>query len=206
VPRKDAPPLGSDVLQTGSVNLISREACSRAYPGAIGARELCAQDPDGRPIVQPCSGDSGGPLLAREGDRYVQLGVLSWGSEVKGGKCGTHDRPGVWMRVSKYRAFITDADVPVAPHTRGTVTVTGGRTLTCTGPRFGGTSPRITYRWATTSYRGQLRPELASRAKTIATGRTFTPGASLRGSKLVCGVKAENASGTWEAFSRNRVM
>ena len=92
VPRKDQPPVGSDILQTGGVSLISRDTCAREYPGAIGPRELCAQDPGGR--VQPCSGDSGGPLLARDGDRYVQLGVLSWGSEVKGGRCGTHDRPG----------------------------------------------------------------------------------------------------------------
>jgi hypothetical protein len=51
-----------------------------------------------------------------------------------------------------------------------------------------------------------LRPELAGRAKTIATGRTFTPPPSLRGQKLVCGVKAENRSGVWEVFSANRVM
>jgi hypothetical protein len=112
------------------------------------------------------------------------------------------------MRVTSYRSFITDADVPVAPFAKGTVSVTGGRTLTCTGPQFGGTRPRISYRWATTSFRGQLRHEVVGRAKSIpgATRRTFTPPASLRGKKLVCGVKAENSSGTWEVFSRSRVM
>ena len=38
VPTKDAPPLGSPILQTGGVSLISRDACAGEYPGAIGPR------------------------------------------------------------------------------------------------------------------------------------------------------------------------
>jgi secreted trypsin-like serine protease len=55
-----------------------------------------------------CYGDSGGPLLAKRGDSYVQLGIVSWGegpadAEVK---CGHADVYGVYSRVASFRDWI----------------------------------------------------------------------------------------------------
>ena len=55
-----------------------------------------------------CYGDSGGPLLATEAGRPVQIGIVSWGegpsdSEVK---CGHADVYGVYSRIDAFRDWI----------------------------------------------------------------------------------------------------
>ena len=55
-----------------------------------------------------CYGDSGGPLLATEAGRPVQIGIVSWGegpsdSEVK---CGHADVYGVYSRIDNFRDWI----------------------------------------------------------------------------------------------------
>lgn len=55
-----------------------------------------------------CYGDSGGPLLATEAGRPVQIGIVSWGegpsdSEVK---CGHADVYGVYSRIDSFRDWI----------------------------------------------------------------------------------------------------
>ncbi|CAL4085503.1 unnamed protein product, partial [Meganyctiphanes norvegica] len=50
-----------------------------------------------------CSGDSGGPLMVKQGNQWYQVGIVSHGPM----DCGIHKSPGVYTRVPNYIAFIT---------------------------------------------------------------------------------------------------
>jgi secreted trypsin-like serine protease len=94
-------------LQGGDLTVIGAADCKQAYPHAIVASEVCAQDLAPGAITQPCPGDSGGPLIAQGPNGPVQIGVTSWASEVKNKNCGVARLPGVWMRVSSFYGFLT---------------------------------------------------------------------------------------------------
>ncbi|XP_077589836.1 polyserase-2-like [Stigmatopora nigra] len=50
-----------------------------------------------------CQGDSGGPMMSKDGSRWVQSGVISFGIG-----CARPEFPGVYARVSRYRGWISD--------------------------------------------------------------------------------------------------
>ncbi|MFC4335429.1 serine protease [Salininema proteolyticum] len=56
--------------------------------------------------VDACSADSGGPLVAREGDQDVLAGIVSWGNG-----CGKKRYPGVYAQVSW---FLDDVNAAIA--------------------------------------------------------------------------------------------
>jgi trypsin len=91
----------SAILLTGWLKLWSQADCAKAYqdyPGRITTLTLCAS---GREGTDSCTGDSGGPLMARDRVGLVQIGVISWGDG-----CGKIGRPGVYVRVDKYLGWI----------------------------------------------------------------------------------------------------
>lgn len=90
--------------------LLSITKCVDKYKG-IGVdltqdirldEHLCAGGVRG---IDSCSGDSGGPLIARESDldSYMIIGVVSGGTK----RCGI-GAPGTFTRVSNYRQWIID--------------------------------------------------------------------------------------------------
>jgi secreted trypsin-like serine protease len=186
-------------LQGGDLRLIDATTCESAYPKAIEPTDICARDDDA-PLTQPCPGDSGGPLLAQTPNGPVQIGVTSWGSEVKEKACGKAHLPAVWMRVSKFHDFLTAANPVLAPYTRQKVKLTGKRTLTCHAPTFTGSTFRVTYQWGVPRFPGQLVHEMPHPLRPIkgATKRTL----KRTGRKQVaCAVTAANASGKWTVYS-----
>ena len=69
------------------------EECAMAYlPGF----DICAGDP---PAEDACYGDSGGPLLVREGDAWAQVGVVSRGN-------GCAAVPGLYADATALREWI----------------------------------------------------------------------------------------------------
>ncbi|GGK10376.1 trypsin [Pilimelia anulata] len=62
------------LLREVDVPYIADDQCQ----GVVGAAEICAGDP-AKGGIGPCRGDSGGPLAARDGDRWVVVGITSWG-------------------------------------------------------------------------------------------------------------------------------
>ena len=94
----------SDVLPAHlmevEVPLVDERTCLDAYPGqAIDARMLCAGELEGG--KDSCQGDSGGPLVLRDGDAWVQAGVVSWGHG-----CARPGKYGVYTKVAAFVPWI----------------------------------------------------------------------------------------------------
>ncbi|XP_026496855.1 trypsin-3-like [Vanessa tameamea] len=89
--------LPSSTLLAANVDIVSQEACSRAYRmiARISSGMICASA--NNPPRDACQGDSGGPLVV---DKSL-IGIVSWGEE-----CANSTYPGVYTRVSNYYAWI----------------------------------------------------------------------------------------------------
>ena len=101
-------------LQQAVVPVLSPNKCRRTLTKKIseygyqddfkglqisGETHICAGVGD----VDSCTGDSGGPLIARnESGAAVQVGIVSWGLG-----CARQDSPGVYVRVADYKDWIT---------------------------------------------------------------------------------------------------
>lgn len=80
---------------------ISEYGYQKEFGGLLisGDTHICAGIGD----VDSCTGDSGGPLIARdENGTAVQVGIVSWGLG-----CARQDSPGVYVRVADYKDWIT---------------------------------------------------------------------------------------------------
>ena len=90
----------TNFLQFTTVPILSHEECkSNAYFGSRYSPQtnICA----GSKGRDTCYGDSGGPLVVNVNDRFVLLGVTSWGIE-----CGDEAKPGLYAKVSSYIDWI----------------------------------------------------------------------------------------------------
>jgi secreted trypsin-like serine protease len=184
-------------LRGGDMKVISASRCANAYPKAIIASEICGLDSKSThaPFIQACPGDSGGPFLKHTPAGPVEIGITSWGPEVKAAKCGARQLPGVYMRVSSFLDFITGPDPVIEPFPTGDTpyaTVTGdakvGATLTCNAPPLGGSPATLSYRWIWNN-------EVISRKATA----TAIP--AMRGRSVGCTVTARNAGGHVDMFT-----
>lgn len=100
-------------LRKVQVPFVSDSKCSQLYRNEgynfVPSDMLCAGDTS-RGGKDSCQGDSGGPLLRRHENRWVQVGIVSWGVG-----CGRRDYPGVYTQISHFRAAIDRALESVAP-------------------------------------------------------------------------------------------
>ena len=91
---------GSSALLEVEMDVLAEPRCA-ALPGygptKIHSNVVCAAAP-GR---QTCRGDSGGPIVFRDG-APVLVGVVSWGKE----RCSGDGQPGVYTRVGAYVPWI----------------------------------------------------------------------------------------------------
>lgn len=85
------------------MQIIPNSECLKSFARAfIKPTVLCAIGAaDGNPTV--CSGDSGGPLVVKEGNSYVQVGIISFTFK----DCVT-GKPSGYTRVSAYREWIKE--------------------------------------------------------------------------------------------------
>ncbi|XP_053552283.1 transmembrane protease serine 9-like [Bombina bombina] len=96
-------------LQQVEVPLLDQQSCDKMYhinssysPGEVIVTQdmICAGDKDGG--KDSCQGDSGGPLVCQVNGTWLLVGIVSWGEE-----CALPNRPGVYIRVSYYREWIS---------------------------------------------------------------------------------------------------
>lgn len=84
-------------LQAVTVQIIGKDVCDNAFPGAVTNQMVCAGVLEGG--KDSCNGDSGGPLVI--GGQLI--GIVSWGNG-----CAQPGFPGVYGNVPILRQFISD--------------------------------------------------------------------------------------------------
>lgn len=115
----------SSVLLQVTVPIISNDTCNDAYNnlGTSGLNPItpnmvCAGDPSGK--KDSCYGDSGGPLMIREGDIWKLAGIVSWGE-----KCATPGLYGIYTRVALFTDFIQQSIIQSSEPIAGDFTKNG---------------------------------------------------------------------------------
>uniref|UniRef100_A0A4W3JNJ8 Peptidase S1 domain-containing protein n=1 Tax=Callorhinchus milii TaxID=7868 RepID=A0A4W3JNJ8_CALMI len=82
------------------VNIVSNDACIRAYGNLISNKMLCAGILAGG--IDACQGDSGGPLVCEESSgTWLLAGIVSFGDG-----CAQPDTPGVYSHVTALRDWV----------------------------------------------------------------------------------------------------
>ncbi|XP_072224717.1 chymotrypsin-like protease CTRL-1, partial [Leuresthes tenuis] len=101
--------IGSGVSLPSPQNLMEVEVpiagnrqCKCSYGvNAITENMVCAGLAEGG--KDSCQGDSGGPLVSKQGGRWIQAGIVSFGAG-----CALPNLPGVYARVSQYETWINN--------------------------------------------------------------------------------------------------
>ncbi|XP_026267732.2 enteropeptidase isoform X1 [Urocitellus parryii] len=90
----------ANILQEADVPLLSNEKCQQQMPAYnITENMICAGYEEGG--IDTCKGDSGGPLMCEENNRWLLAGVTSFGD-----KCALPNHPGVYARVTRFTEWI----------------------------------------------------------------------------------------------------
>ena len=113
-------------LREVDVPIISDATC-KSYSGysRITTNMICAGYAQGG--KDSCQGDSGGPLFQKINEKFVQIGIVSWGLG-----CARAGAPGVYTKIGNYNAWLkTNTQGAVDPD--GATTSTGSGTATTHG-------------------------------------------------------------------------
>ncbi|KAM6921478.1 LOW QUALITY PROTEIN: transmembrane protease serine 9 [Xenentodon cancila] len=91
----------TNLLQKAAVSIIDQEHCQQSYGNTLTPNMMCAGFMEGG--TDTCLGDSGGPLACRHvSGQWFVAGVTSWGNG-----CGRSGFPGVYIRVTSVRQWIS---------------------------------------------------------------------------------------------------
>ncbi|XP_066977581.1 trypsin-1-like [Macrobrachium rosenbergii] len=90
------------VLQKVTVPVWPLLKCKASYNnGNSFEKVICAGGQEGG--KDACQGDSGGPLILQENQKFVVIGVVSWGKS-----CGQKEFPGVYTSVNLFLGWIQE--------------------------------------------------------------------------------------------------
>ncbi|XP_045566199.1 serine protease 27 [Salmo salar] len=137
-------------LQEVDVPVVGNRQCNcNNGVGSITDNMICAGLSAGG--KDSCQGDSGGPMVSKQGTRWIQSGVVSFGNG-----CAQANLPGVYARVSQYQTWINTQITSDQP---GYVTFSSSGTdsdlsVSCTGlpaPATTTTAPTTTTTTTTAS-------------------------------------------------------
>uniref|UniRef100_A0A3Q1G3G6 Peptidase S1 domain-containing protein n=1 Tax=Acanthochromis polyacanthus TaxID=80966 RepID=A0A3Q1G3G6_9TELE len=89
-------------LMEVQVPIVGNRQCNCNYGvGRITENMLCAGLSEGG--RDACQGDSGGPLVVKQGDRWILVGIVSFGIG-----CADARFPGVYTRASRFQSWINE--------------------------------------------------------------------------------------------------
>jgi len=89
----------SDILQKLTVNIYEDSVCTEAYGDIFTSNMVCAGNKDGEHSV--CGGDNGSPLYIEDGDKKLQVGIVSWGNS-----CANAGQPDAYAEVGAFIDFV----------------------------------------------------------------------------------------------------
>lgn len=89
---------GSEVLKKADVQFIPSEICKKYYGSFVRDEVICARGEK----KGPCFGDSGGPLLMRYANQYIQLGIVT------GGRGCASDFPVIYAKIARAITWIRE--------------------------------------------------------------------------------------------------
>ena len=94
------------VFNQAQLALSDEQYCNDYYNGQYNPElMICAHDQDGNNSAESvCRGDSGGPLISRNGNESTLVGVVNWVPN-----CGVQDMPNVFARVANFTDWIDQA-------------------------------------------------------------------------------------------------
>nr|XP_055050400.1 chymotrypsin-like protease CTRL-1 [Misgurnus anguillicaudatus] len=89
-----------DMFQQAEIPIVSNNDCNIGYNGIVTDNMLCAGllNDEGE---SPCQYDAGGPLVSKQGSRWIQSGIVSFNQG-----CLELTFPSVFTRVSQYQDWI----------------------------------------------------------------------------------------------------
>ncbi|KAM7336912.1 hypothetical protein ACRRTK_003031 [Alexandromys fortis] len=97
----------AEILQEVDQNIIHYAECNEMLKKATSTSNdlvkrgmICAYKDQGK---DSCQGDSGGPLVCEFFDKWVQVGIVSWGIG-----CGRRGHPAVYTDVAFYSKWLTE--------------------------------------------------------------------------------------------------
>lgn len=95
---------GTNILRTAMVPIISRSKCIEWHERKqididLYPEMMCAGHADGH--QDACLGDSGGPLIILQNNRYYLVGITSAGFG-----CGVDNQPGIYLNVQKVLGWL----------------------------------------------------------------------------------------------------
>ncbi|XP_018407008.1 PREDICTED: transmembrane protease serine 9-like [Cyphomyrmex costatus] len=99
-------PIMPDKLQHVKMEYVDRTTCYESIKRLTGSSPVHETNVCTGPLydqISACSGDSGGPLISRNGQKPVLTGIVSWGII----PCGSAGAPSVYTKVSSYNKWIT---------------------------------------------------------------------------------------------------
>lgn len=89
-----------DDLHGVDLPIAAQSVCRDTYGEfSVRGRMICAGVPEGG--LDACRGDSGGALTVKNGDDWVQVGIVSWGSA-----CGLPNSYGVYSRITEFEGWL----------------------------------------------------------------------------------------------------
>ncbi|KYN36366.1 Lectizyme [Trachymyrmex septentrionalis] len=100
-------PIMPNKLQHVKMEYLDHITCHEAIERLIGSSPVHETNICTGPLydqISACSGDSGGPLISRNGQKPVLIGIVSWGII----PCGSEGAPSVYTKVSSFIEWIDE--------------------------------------------------------------------------------------------------